>query len=464
MQDLISSTPNDWLQNATQDSNNIDDDGTIRQIQWQKADGNSVCPSGYQVPTLTQLQAETTADSIQDTDTDSNGNIEVTNATTAFQNFLKLPVSGYRKGNDAAMDLVGTQGFLWSTTTSGGTSSNLYYNSSTADTATENFVNAYPIRCVKSTFTGSYPTANAGSDQSGVITGTNVTLNASASTDDGSITSYVWKEGSTTLSTSVSFSKNDFSIGTHVITLIVTDNDGLKSVDTVNIEIINNTVNFGGQTYNLVTSPITGRIWLDRNLGAAQVCTSTTDSLCYGEYYQWGRLKDGHQAGGSGTTTTRENSISSTSANFVRNGTSPGDWLQNTTQDGSNIDDSGALRVAQWNQTDGSGICPITFRVPTEAELIAETTDDSIQDVDSGGDGNIEVTDSSTAFQNFLKLGLTGYREYNLANIANYNTAGVLWTTTNSGNDVKYLDYRGSNASFGPLPRAFGMPVRCIRN
>ena len=35
--------------------------------------------------------------------------------------------------------------------------------------------------------------------------------------------------------------------------------------------------------------------WLDRNLGALQVCTSSTDEKCYGDLFQWGRGDDGHQ-------------------------------------------------------------------------------------------------------------------------------------------------------------------------
>jgi hypothetical protein len=39
----------------------------------------------------------------------------------------------------------------------------------------------------------------------------------------------------------------------------------------------------------------TGRIWMDKNLGAKRVATSPSDSLAFGFYYQWGRGSDGHQ-------------------------------------------------------------------------------------------------------------------------------------------------------------------------
>jgi hypothetical protein len=57
---------------------------------------------------------------------------------------------------------------------------------------------------------------------------------------------------------------------------------------------------FDGLEYKLVLSPDTGRVWLDRNLGARQVCTSSTDAACYGDLYQWGRAKDGHESRTSG--------------------------------------------------------------------------------------------------------------------------------------------------------------------
>jgi hypothetical protein len=43
----------------------------------------------------------------------------------------------------------------------------------------------------------------------------------------------------------------------------------------------------------MILSEKTGRIWLDRNLGASEVCKTITDSNCYGDPYQWNEAKDG---------------------------------------------------------------------------------------------------------------------------------------------------------------------------
>ncbi len=50
-----------------------------------------------------------------------------------------------------------------------------------------------------------------------------------------------------------------------------------------------------------VLSP-TGKVWMDKNLGATQVATSSTDAASYGSLYQWGRNTDGHESRTSATT------------------------------------------------------------------------------------------------------------------------------------------------------------------
>ena len=47
--------------------------------------------------------------------------------------------------------------------------------------------------------------------------------------------------------------------------------------------------------YGTVVNPVTGKVWLNRNLGATQVASSSTDTASYGDLYQWGRAADGHQ-------------------------------------------------------------------------------------------------------------------------------------------------------------------------
>jgi len=83
---------------------------------------------------------------------------------------------------------------------------------------------------------------------------------------------------------------------------------------------------FNGLTYQLVTNVTTGRVWLDRNLGATQVAESSTDSAAYGDLYQWGRSADGHQLRDSGTTATLSNSDTPGHGNFITTSSTPNDW------------------------------------------------------------------------------------------------------------------------------------------
>jgi hypothetical protein len=96
------------------------------------------------------------------------------------------------------------------------------------------------IRCVRTdteTPVNNIPVAVAGADQN-IVEGDSVTLDGSDSSDtDGSIVSYIWKENEIILSRSISFDKTDFTVGTHIITLTVTDNDGATASDDVTITI-----------------------------------------------------------------------------------------------------------------------------------------------------------------------------------------------------------------------------------
>jgi hypothetical protein len=57
-----------------------------------------------------------------------------------------------------------------------------------------------------------------------------------------------------------------------------------------------------------IISPVTGRTWMDRNLGAWQAASGPTDALAYGDLYQYGRRKDGHENRISETSNTQATS------------------------------------------------------------------------------------------------------------------------------------------------------------
>ncbi len=81
------------------------------------------------------------------------------------------------------------------------------------------------------------PIANAGSDIT-ANEGESVTLDAKDSYDsDGSIVGFAWSENGVLLSNSSTFSKSNFTVGTHTVTLTLTDEDGATSSDTLIITI-----------------------------------------------------------------------------------------------------------------------------------------------------------------------------------------------------------------------------------
>jgi uncharacterized protein (TIGR02145 family) len=109
-----------------------------------------------------------------------------------------------------------------------------------------------------------------------------------------------------------------------------------------------------------VTNPSTGKVWMDRNLGASRAATSSTDEEAYGDLYQWGRAADGHQIRTSNTTSTLSNSDTPGHGNFILANYPPYDWRS---PQNDNL----------WQGVNGTNNpCPAGYRLPTEAELDAE--------------------------------------------------------------------------------------------
>lgn len=95
-----------------------------------------------------------------------------------------------------------------------------------------------PLACADATVLA--PTANAGADQRVVDTdqqpGEVVTLDGSASSDpDGTITSYQWLDASNQPLATGATASIRLADGTHTVTLLVTDSQGVTDVDTVQI-------------------------------------------------------------------------------------------------------------------------------------------------------------------------------------------------------------------------------------
>lgn len=190
---------------------------------------------------------------------------------------------------------------------------------------------------------------------------------------------------------------------------------------------------------NDVKNPTTGKIWMDRNLGASQVATSSTVAAAYGDLYQWGRSADGHEIRTSGTTTTLATSDTPGHGNFITSGSYPYDW-RNPQND--NL----------WQGVSGTNNpCPAGYRLPTEAEWEAERTSWSINN-------------AAGAFASPLKLPVAGYRSNSNGSLYSVGSFGYYWSSTVDGTYSRLLLFYSSNAGMNSLSRALGNSVRCLKD
>ncbi len=196
----------------------------------------------------------------------------------------------------------------------------------------------------------------------------------------------------------------------------------------------------------------TGKIWMDRNLGAKRAATSSTDNYAYGCLYQWGRGNDGHASiswsastAGSpinGTSSTLSSTTTSTNALFITNASTPYDWLS---LQNNNL----------WQyRTDINNPCPTGFRLPTSAEFESEFN-------------SYLISNSSTAFSNGpnggFKLVTPGTRNATSGTLTNTGGTGSYWTQSTSG--ISSIGYTiGSNILSAIYSnRSNGLSVRCIK-
>jgi hypothetical protein len=186
-----------------------------------------------------------------------------------------------------------------------------------------------------------------------------------------------------------------------------------------------------------VTNPTTGKTWMDRNLGASQVATSSTDALAYGDLYQWGRRADGHQCRNSATTSTLSSTDQPANGSFITINSGNYDWRS---PQNNNL----------WQGFNGvNNPCPIGYRLPTDTELNSERLSWS-------------QNNAIGAFTSPLKLTMAGYRTGNNGSLYYVNANGSYWSSTVSGLYSRRLFFLSTNAGIDGSNRTQGYSVRCV--
>ncbi len=189
----------------------------------------------------------------------------------------------------------------------------------------------------------------------------------------------------------------------------------------------------GGAEVVPVFSHATGRIWMDRNLGASRVATAVHDAESYGDLYQWGRFSDGHQCRTSTITSTVSSTDTPGNANFILPPNPPINWLS---QQNDNL----------WQGGNGvNNPCPEGFRLPTFVEWNLEQN--------AGGLG-------------VMKLPAAGIRSAVDGNLKYLTFVGYYWSSTVVGTNVRDLTFINSGMAIGLyfIGRAKGGSVRCIKD
>lgn len=194
-----------------------------------------------------------------------------------------------------------------------------------------------------------------------------------------------------------------------------------------------------GVDSNDVYNPVTGKIWMDRNLGASRVAQSSTDAEAYGDLYQWGRLTDGHEKRTSGTTSTLSSSDVPGHGNFITVVSVPHDWRSPQNE-------------SLWQGINGDNTpCPAGYRLPTREEWIAESS--------SWNSDNAEG-----AFSSPLKLPYAGLRNRVDGSFEDDGGVGFYWSESVYGSLSWILLFSSNNIYTHYESHANGFSVRCIKD
>jgi uncharacterized protein (TIGR02145 family) len=185
-------------------------------------------------------------------------------------------------------------------------------------------------------------------------------------------------------------------------------------------------------SYGTVTSPYTAKVWMDRNLGATQVATSSTDEASYGDLYQWGRANDGGALRTAPKVTVQLTNVSERSINYIDPATYSQPW---TSQSNWTTSTNGVYDVQPWNNTDGgaNNPCPYGFRVPSTTEWNSE-----VSGMKGAGLFPTMANVQADALNSFLKIPMAG----EMTNSGMVLSKATFWTANRDVTSINAQDIR----------------------
>jgi hypothetical protein len=426
---------------------------------WQGVNGlNNPCPSGYKIPTEAELNVEMLS-------------WGANNASGAFASPLKLPMGGLRNHDNGSLSFVGTNGLIWSSTVNSSSSRSLFFNSSGALINTRNRAYGRSVRCIKEYVSPSIGTINTLDCIAQVNFGTLISGTAASGASSNIL--YTGGNGGTYSAQTVnstgvagltaSLAAGNFANGSGYVNYLISgtptssgtaifmihlgghscfftfDVTGSNPIATYPIGYVHCNPSSPTDIVDVV-NPSTNKIWMDRNLGASQVATSSTDANSFGDLFQWGRGADGHQCRNSTTTSVLSSLNQPGHGNFIIAPNTPNDWRS-------------PANNSLWQGVTGvNNPCPSGYRLPSQAELAAEHNSWL-------GLGSVGSMISP------LKLPLTGRRNNNNGTIDHIGYYGYYWSSTSTINQAVFLAiFDDFDSGVGNYFRSMGYSVRCIKN
>ena len=219
------------------------------------------------------------------------------------------------------------------------------------------------------------------------------------------------------------------------------------------------TYNGATVTYGVITSPVTGRKWLDRNLGASQVATA------YDRFYglwafvsmgtsgRWAPVSEFQLAKPWQRCECKDKDIGYDRCAGHSSFITPDNTVQ---QNGVWVYDWRSDQNTNRWAINSQGACPTGWHVPTAAEWDAETG----------------ITNLATAFSQ-LKLTAAGFRYGDFdgsgreGTVRNVGAFAYYWSSSvwPSGKGFSsYKDISSNSSNMDLIGRAYGIPVRCIKD